>query len=87
MDIDAAIRAKLSPVYTPPWAMRQYRDALAAALDLHQPTSNEAWAPGRSEVRDVCRECSPGEDDHYDQPWPCATVRAIAKALGIEVED
>jgi hypothetical protein len=79
--LDAAIRGAVA--YEQDVSLRQ---ALLAVLDLHQPMSNKGWAPGRSEVRDVCQQCSPGEDDRYDRPWPCSTVRAIAEKLGVEVD-
>lgn len=70
--LDARIRAKLSPVYDPPWAMRQYRAALIAVLDLHA-------APQRALPGEI--HC--GELIDWVQGG-CPTVRAIAAALGIE---
>lgn len=77
----AALDAKSDEVY---WL---YRATVETLLDLHEPVSNEEWAPGSREHRTVCGECSPGEDDYYDRPYPCRTVRAIAEKLGVEVPD
>lgn len=87
--LDAAIRAKLDETRA---YMNGYYDlpnagemlaAIEAVLGKHEPVSNEAWASSAPAI--VC-SCSPGEDDHYDEPYPCPTVRAIAEKLGVEVE-
>jgi len=49
----------------------QMRDALLAVLDLHYPTTD---SPG---LKDYCAECG------TYALWPCDTVRAINKALGV----
>ncbi len=50
-DLDAKIRAKLSPVYDPPWAMKQYRAALTAVLDRHDPGLSSLCAPSTFNAR------------------------------------
>lgn len=85
-DLDAAIREWLRPVPTvDEWGewMHRTHGALTAVLDLHRPVSNEAWASSTPSI--VC-SCSPGEDDHFDEPYPCREVRAIAEKLGVEVD-
>ena len=57
--------------------------ALLAALDLHKPVVGVEESSGGLLL---CAECGPGEDEHYKPLWPCPTVGAIAKALGIEAD-
>lgn len=88
-DLDAKIRAKLSPVYDPPWAVKQYRAALAAVLDrrarLETGTGWGSSEPGGYGALDgVCSAC--GRPEEYAVLWPCDELKAIAQALGIEVE-
>ena len=94
-DLTARIRAKLAPTYTAPWAMKQYRVALGAVLDLHAAETEHSWdygwprrgwpRPGGepSERKPLCSQCSAGYE--HQVPWPCRTVRDLAKELGIEV--
>jgi hypothetical protein len=78
-DLDAAVRAWLTPVPTvEPWGewMRRSHAALIAVLDLHQPQ----WNGGKR----ICWHCVyPMGGDNVD--WPCETVESIAKELGVEV--
>lgn len=67
----------------------EMRVALLAVLDLHKRHDKGLGYGSREEggygtVPDVCGEC--GKIDEYAQKWPCPTVRAIAKALGVEVD-
>jgi len=84
-DLTAKIRAKLQPTYTAPWAMKQYRAALGAAVDLHKPVMGQGYDMRQARLvpMQACTTCgTPGE---YAVPWPCPELRKIAQALGIEV--
>ncbi|CAL9606141.1 hypothetical protein SUDANB95_05493 [Actinosynnema sp. ALI-1.44] len=93
-DLDQAIREAL--VMTPTVSGR-FEAALVAVLDLHNPMDvHDMDAEGEPPpvlVR-TCRTCSDSEFvvalDYGErvspgdgEPWPCATVRGIAKALGV----
>lgn len=53
-------------------------EALRAVLELHKPTER-TWSWGAVDIE--CDGCA------HDAPsWPCETVRAIARALGVEVD-
>lgn len=52
--------------------------AIRAVMDGHTPYVDY------EEQRPYCRHCYDSDGD--SRPWPCATVSAIAKALGV-VED
>lgn len=58
--------------------------ALLAVLDQHPP--HAVRVPGRADMPVVCEECD-GEAGTTLVLWPCSTIRAIAKELGIEVAD
>ena len=90
-DLAAKIRAKLAPTYTAPWATKQYRAALKAVLDLHAPETEHSWElyrprwmPERAPSGPLCSQCSAGYE--HQVPYPCRTVRTVAKELGIEVD-
>lgn len=86
-ELNERIRSKLKPTYTAPWAIKQYRAALIAALELHPPTNGlQGRLPGGG-YGDVSPACGMCGSDAHAVPWPCPTVRAIAKELGIEVDD
>lgn len=57
----------------PTWARwARMRDALLAVLDLHQPYDDQFGS--------CCFGCDGG---HRTSEWPCPTVQAINKALGV----
>jgi hypothetical protein len=62
----------------PTWSSNRLGKALLAVVDAHHPAADGlAWAePG------WCIECA---DFQAARPWPCATVRQIAEALGVEL--
>lgn len=58
------------------------RRALLNVLDLHKPR-------GTTVAAKVVYDCEYCRDTNWggpDVPWPCETVEAIAKGLGIEVD-
>jgi hypothetical protein len=63
-------------------------DALLAVLEIHDcvehgmgfGTDLATYGP----MRAVCAAC--GVPDEYAVAWPCATVKAVAGALGFELE-
>lgn len=90
-DLDAAIRAGIDeavqqikgcdPDTFVAMAADELRDALVAVLDLHSPVA----ATEEMEVGELlCAADGPSEDEHLMKRYPCPTVRAIAKALGVE---
>lgn len=72
------VAAILAALHDAGWTLVR-RDALDAALALHQPDPDGGmgWrSDGRYGVIDpACRTC--GTSDEYAVPWPCATVRAL----------
>ncbi len=54
------------------------RDALTAVLGLHKPN------PHPSGLGPYCEKCVGGYEGVSE--WPCETVLAVAKELGVEVE-
>jgi hypothetical protein len=80
-DLDAAIRAKLDDP-------KQYDEndsgpliaGLLAVLDLHNPVRQGAGA----KVWLECAHCQNADWGGPNVDWPCETVEAIAKELGIE---
>ncbi|MGI8313326.1 hypothetical protein [Saccharopolyspora hattusasensis] len=71
-NLDAQIRERIEWAYEEPhaWGHGMF-DALRAVLDLHRPDHGS------------CREC--GVDAYENEiPWPCTTVRAISKTIGVE---
>jgi hypothetical protein len=82
-DLDAAIRAKLAvdqDSYYFEYDCEMIQGAMFAALDQHQPVEGDE--PG-----DIMCSCNPRPDDPYvAYAYPCPTVKAIATALGIEVD-
>jgi hypothetical protein len=88
-DLDRAIRAKLDQFTEDYFLVGEYgsnpgpghnemRDAILAVLDLHGPSDldDPRW----------CGSCI-GNDGYGIVSIPCPTVRAIAKALGLEAPD
>ena len=72
-DLHARLLAATDPGASPPWAWR----VLRVVVELHAPVEDSYAA---SRWLD-CRGCdSRGEA----ADWPCTTVRAIARGLGIE---
>jgi hypothetical protein len=57
--------------------------SLHAVLELHKP---RIAVEGTLEGKPICDECSDGTDEFLARDYPCPTVRAIAKELGVEVE-
>jgi len=93
-DLAEQIRAKVAAVdeidarydYTRAGdAMGQMRDAILAALDVHKPQSANVAAKPHLQDCAVCLDVGPERCDHVG--YPCDTVLAIAKGLGIEVDD
>lgn len=82
-DLDAAIRAKLDRQHSTMTIDGEFvgditgdwQDALLAVLDLHKP-GRPGWGCDHCDTGDV--GCNVSND------WPCPTVKAIAKGLGIE---
>lgn len=81
-DLDTAIRARLDEFCESDMCAEVGKAALLAVLDLHKPRS--AGVPTKPHIMDcsVCLDvgtewCSP-------VGYPCETVEAIAKALGVE---
>jgi hypothetical protein len=80
--LDRAIRAKIAqsqnalagaPTGSPPWI---YLDALTAVLDVH--ASCQFY-----EGDDACKSCNDTAGNPIE--WPSPTVRAIDRALHVEV--
>lgn len=74
------------PYFGVPSMAHRMRDALLAVLDLHVETSGPSplWNEDGRLVTwcAYCAELSNGEA--WDEiRWPCSTVRAIDKALGV----
>lgn len=61
----------------------QMRDAVLAVLDLHAANRGSSGAATWAD----CAHCRNTNWGGPDVPWPCETVEAMAKALGIEVSD
>jgi hypothetical protein len=57
-----------------------YQGALLAVLDLHNPVRQGAGAKAWLE----CAHCQNADWGGPNVDWPCETVEAIAKELGIE---
>lgn len=72
-----------SPRFYP--GFEQMRAAILAALDAHP--RRDGGVQGRPDIADcgTCLEVWPGYCEHVS--WPCDTIEAIAKALGIEEND
>lgn len=87
-DLDMAIRAKLAAddargadeIY---WDV--YRDALLAVLDLHGSREGDFGETVRC-VHCIREMPMPGGVWTVNEIWPCPTLIAVAKALGVEVE-
>lgn len=75
-DLAAAIRAELAAEVEDEGDARRMSDAaLFAVLELHKP------------FEELTCSCSKEFENHYvSWPYPCPTLLAIAKALGIEVD-
>lgn len=86
----ARLDEMLMPFPLPP-ACREMQMALRAVLALHVRTDRSFTIEtgpnyGRRVARFECATC-PDEDDFYSgsgAAWPCATVRTIAEALGVD---
>jgi hypothetical protein len=50
-----------------------------AVVELHAPVN----AGALSEIL-ICEGCEPGDDATSCPDWPCSTVQAIARELGVE---
>lgn len=90
-DLDAEIRAKLA-VYTGfaehvhgEEVFAPLVDAILAALDVHKPEHINGYKGAKG--WDNCASCRDTNWGGPDVAWPCETVEAMAKALGIEVPD
>lgn len=55
--------------------------ALRAVVELHKPVPRFDHTPDWL----VCHGCDMDGYDAEHPPWPCSTVQAIARELGIEV--
>jgi hypothetical protein len=92
MDLDEQIRAKLNSMVEGSANLQScagceydcncqayigYQAAILAVLDLHKPNP----VPGG--LGPYCELCRGGYEGC--EPWPCPTVLAMAKELGIEV--
>lgn len=97
-DLNTAIRKQLAEIDASMgctgslWGADEMQAALFAVLDLHtcHPDHGQGYGPDDDPTEgaygymgSVCTTCgTPGE---YAIRWPCPTVLAIAKELGIEV--
>ena len=82
-DLNAAIREYLTHAPDTANGVLAMQSALLATLDEHEPIEVES----RPIRRAVCI-CPPSSNDPIaTHPYPCPTVVAIARALGIEVGD
>lgn len=93
-DLDARLRARIAPVLAEATWPMPTKNALRAVLDLHKPIpgdhSRREWSDsphGRAILHQadepesiLCEHCV---EECYHQPYPCATVRAIAKQLRV----
>lgn len=75
--LDAAIRAKLAADEAGDEYWPNYKAAIEAVLDLHQPPD----APLDPIFRRYCRTC--GAYYEYPVACPCPTVVGIAEKLGV----
>ena len=62
--------------------VNEKRAALLAVLELHQP--NGTRLPECSECHQIANEYEPGPNLASPVDWPCPTVLAVARALGIQ---
>lgn len=76
-DLDVRLRQHLAMTVPPTPDGRDLTRALAAVLDLHKPNPVTGRWP-------YCEVCVGGYEGVSE--WPCPTVRAIAKRLGVEVD-
>ena len=90
-DLDALIRERLDdPKRFLENGIEPLIDAITAVLDLHalRPGGGIGYEPDDGSKYErmgrVCTSCGP--PDEYAVRWPCPEVRAIAAALGIEVD-
>jgi hypothetical protein len=82
-DIGDVIRERLRDAPDAADGVLAMQSALLAALGEHEPIEVES----RPKRRVVCI-CPPSSNDPFaTYPYPCPTVVAIARALGIEVGD
>jgi hypothetical protein len=57
-------------------------DALRAVVELHAPTEDRI---GDRLVRFECQGCDTGGGYDWEYPrWPCSTIQAIARELGVD---
>lgn len=90
-DLDALVPVPASPIaylivdHDPESVLRLCR-AHRDLIELHQPAGEvslgddddpESW-------RKYCRTCGSGEPYEYPAWWPCATLQALARGLGVE---
>lgn len=101
-DLDTAIRARLDEFTSDHLLIGEYgsdprpghtemKSALLAVLDLHKLETEHSWelyrpswAPERKPSGPLCSQCSAGQE--HQVASPCPTVRAVAKALGVEAD-
>lgn len=81
VDLAAQIRKRLENS-DPGWWEGEMKAALLAVLDVHKPERHSIGA----KVWHNCASCRDTDWNGPEVPWPCETVEAIAKALGIEVD-
>jgi hypothetical protein len=55
--------------------------ALRAVVELHAPVPHTLYG---NLIRNVCEGCDAGAYAEESPDWPCRTVQAIARELGIE---
>ena len=60
------------------------RAALRAVVELHAPVPHTLHG---NLIRNVCEGCDAGAYAEESPDWPCSTVQAVARELGIEAGD
>jgi hypothetical protein len=84
-DLHERLLTKLDQAYEI-WAPRNVspvlfdiRRALRAVVELHKPTTF-LRSPLATPICDTCST----DDDAHDVLWPCSTIQAIARELGVD---